>query len=122
MIVWFITIKRANYIIPVAPGGGAFAVDGEAVGFGVADEIKPVAAPALAVAGIGEEFVDLLFVGLRVGVGEEEFCFFGGRRDADQIEIDAAKERTAIGFRGRRQVLFFELGEDECVDWVAVPG
>ena len=67
-VIGLVGVEGADDVIAVAPGGGAFAVDGEAVGFGVADEIKPVAAPALAVAGVGEEFVDLLFVGGGAGV------------------------------------------------------
>jgi hypothetical protein len=67
-IVGLVGVEGADDVIAVAPGGGAFAVDGEAVGFGVADEIEPVAAPALAVARVGEEFVDLLFVGVGAGV------------------------------------------------------
>lgn len=120
-IVRLVGIEGANDVVAIAPGGGAFAVNGKAVGFGIANEIEPMAAPAFAVAGVGEEFIDLLFVGEGIGIVEEGPGFFGGGREADEAEVETTEECAAAGFGGRCEVLFFEFGEDEIVDGVPGP-
>ena len=71
----------------------------EADGVREAGDIQPPHGHALAVVRRSEQAVDLLFVGVRRGVGEEGREFFRGRRQAGQVEREAAEELFLGGFR-----------------------
>ena len=96
-VVGLVAVEGADDVVAIAPGVGAVRVVLEAVGVGVADDVEPVAAPALAVVRRGEQAVDEFLVGVGRLVGEEGVDLFGRRRQAGQIERDAADERA----RGR---------------------
>ena len=64
VVVGLVLIEGADHVVAVSPCGRPFAVDREAVGFGEAREVEPVAGPTFAVPGIGEELVDHLLVGI----------------------------------------------------------
>ena len=76
-------------------------VDAVAVGVGVAGQVEPVPAPALAVVRRGEQPVDQPLVGVGPGVGEEGLDLGGRRRQAEQVEAEPADQRRAVGL-GRR--------------------
>jgi hypothetical protein len=88
---------------------------------GVARDVEPVAAPALAVAGRGEKAVDNLGEGVGRAVGEEGVDFVESGRKAGEIETGAADERALVGGCGGFEALGFELREDETVDLGARP-
>jgi hypothetical protein len=66
--------------------------------------------------------VDSAFVGERRGVGEEGIEFGRRRRQADQVEARAAKERGAIGFGERGDPGARVGGGEDAVDRVAGGG
>ena len=60
-------------------------------------QVEPVLAPALAVMRAGEQAIDQPLVGVRPVVAEERVDLVGRRRQAGQVERDAADQRDAIG-------------------------
>src|SRR5262249_61920378 len=54
--------------------------------------IHPVPAPALAVTGAGQELVHHFFQSVGGGVAQECLNLFARRRQANQVEVDAAQE------------------------------
>ncbi len=120
-IVGHVGVKGVDDPVAVAPGVADGAVAFESAGFAVADQIEPVASPALAVARVGEEFVDQARIGVRRGVAQKSVHLGRGGRHADQVEVDAAREHALGGGRRGVQVFFLEPGEDEGVDGVGDP-
>lgn len=86
---------------------------------GVAGDIEPVAAPAFAIAGGGEQAVDDVFPGTRGAVALEGEDLFDGGWQAREIEEGAADESAAAGGLGDSEPFLFEAGEDEAVDFIA---
>ena len=83
---------------PVAPEPEvATAVDGEAIGVGVAGRIEPVQGHALAEVRRGQQAVDLLLVGAGRGVLEEGVELLGRGREPGQVERHAPQQRRAVG-------------------------
>jgi hypothetical protein len=98
-IVAFVGVERTDDVIAVRPGVGAGFVFVVTLGVAVVDDVEPVARPAFAVAGGGEQAVDETFVGPRMRVGDEGRDFLGGGRQPDEIEGHAADERSSVGGR-----------------------
>ena len=88
----------------------------EAPPVGIAPDIQEVPAPPLAVLRRGQQLIDYLLVSIRRRVVEERCRLFGRRRQADEIEVHAAKQYSLVGGRDRRQPLFFPPRGDEPVD------
>ena len=109
-VVGLVRVEGVDDVVAVSEGVwvGVIAVVDAAHVVSVAHDIEPVAAPALAVAFVGEEFVDELLEGLRVVVSGESVHFRVRRWHADQIEISAADEGAFVG-------RFFVSGADEGV-------
>ena len=63
-VVGLVGVEGLDDVVAIAPGVGARLVGLEAVGLGVAGEVEPVAAPALAVVRRGEQAVDELLEGV----------------------------------------------------------
>ena len=102
---------------PVAPAPHRpVAVALVAVGVGVAGARRASGRHALAVARRGEQAIDHLLVGVRRLVREEGIDLRGRRRQAGQVERDAADQRRPVGLGRRRQPFLFEAGQDEGVD------
>ena len=119
--VRLVAVEGADNVVAVRPGVGAGLVLVVTVSVAVVDDVQPVARPAFAVAGRGEQPLDQLLVGQRVGVGDELADFIRGRRQAKQVVVHTADQRVAIGLGGMGQLLFAELGRDEVVDRVPRP-
>ena len=83
------------------PGRG----DHPLVDVGVAQDVEPVPAVADAVLLAGEQPVDHLLVGVRRLVAEERVLLGERRREADQVEGDAAEQRPLVGRTDRLQAL-----------------
>ena len=122
LVVGFVVVEGADDVVAVAPGVAVGDVFVHAVGVGVAGDVEPVAGPARAVLGRGEEAVDEVAEGVGGVVGEEGGDFGGGGWEAGEVEGGAADEGVAVGGRGGGEVVFFEFGEDEGVDGGAGPG
>ena len=99
--VRLVAVERPDDVVAVAPGVRPIGVLLVAVGFGVAHQVEPVAGPALAVVRAGEQAIDQLLVGVGRSVVHEGVHLLRRRRQADQVEGDAADERAAVG-RWRR--------------------
>ena len=120
LIVGLVAIQRRDDPVAVFPNL-AGRVDGVAVGIGVARDIEPRARPAFAVVGRVEQARDDALVSVGRLVVEKRVHFGRRRRQADQIETHAAKQRDAVGFGRGRNLLSLEAGENERVDGVARP-
>ena len=96
-------VERGDDVVAVAPGVAVGDVLVEAVGVGVAGDVEPVPAPALAVGGRGEQPVDDLGEGVGRVVGEEGVDLLRRRRQAGQVEGRAADQRPPVGRRRGRQ-------------------
>ena len=84
-------------------------------GVRVARGVQPLPRPALAEAGAGYEAVGLLVV--IEGCGK----FLRGRRQACQVEGEAAEESGGIRFRRGREFLRLQFGEDKMIDGIFHP-
>ncbi len=121
-VVGQVGVEAADDVIAVAVRFRPQVVGLEAVGLGVAHQIEPVGRHALAVVRAGQQPIDHLFVGVGRSVLEKGVLFVEGRRQAGQVEGDAAQQAQLLG--GRR---WFHPGgilarEDEGVDGVDAPG
>ena len=93
-----IGVERANDVVAIAIGQRPVGIGAEvAVGIRVSRRIQPVLAPALAVAWRGEQTFNEPGVGIRIGVVEERRDLLGSRRQARQVEAEAADQRCAVG-------------------------
>jgi hypothetical protein len=63
-VVGFVGVQGGDDVVAIAPDAGLGAVALVAARVGVADQVEPVAGPALAIAGIAEESVGEALVGV----------------------------------------------------------
>ena len=114
LIVRDILIEGANQVIAIAPGVGLVVVELMAIGFCVADQIHPVASPALAVMGRGQQPVDDTSEGIWAVVVEKRPDFLRLGRQTCQVKRHPPEE---CGTASRRPgAKSFELGEKEAID------
>ena len=112
-IVGFAGVERANDVVPETPGVAAV---------GIAHQVQPVPAPALAVAGGVQQPLDEGLVGGGVGVGQEAPDLLGFRRQPGQVEAGAPDQRQAVGLGREAEALFPEPGGNEGIHRVAQTG
>ncbi len=110
-----IAIERVDHPVAVLPGRAALVLL-VAVRVGVAREVEPRPRPALAVALRGEQAIDQAAVGVGARVRHEGVDLLRRRRQADQVEAQAADEGLARRLRRGRHALFLEPREHEGVD------
>ena len=115
-----VAVERVDHPVAVPPhrAEGVLLV---AVAVGVAREVEPGAGPALAVVRRGEQAVHGLLVGVGRGVGEEGIDLLERRRQADQVEREAAEEGLARGLGRGLEPFRLEARGDEAVDRRAGP-
>ena len=89
-----------------------------AVGVGVASLIEPGPCLALAVMARCEQSIDQPFVCIGALVVLECIDLGGRRRQADQVEADAANQGRAVSLGRRAQSLAFQAGQHEVIDRV----
>ena len=121
--VGFVGIEGADDVVAVGPCVRARLVLVVAVGVAVVDGVEPVAGPAFAVLGAGEETVgECGGGGVRVGVegGDEDGGFGVGGREAGEVVGEPADEGARVGWGSWRGG--GEGGADEVVDWVGGEG
>ena len=82
----------------------------------VVRDVEPMPGPALAMAGRRQQAVDQPLIGRRRGVGDEGGDLLGGRRQARQVERDAADQGGGAGHRRRLQALLGEFRAHEMID------
>ena len=115
-------VQGPNDPFPVTPGPGTRAVLFVAVAVGIAGQVKPVAAPALAVVGRGQRAIHHPLVGVGAGVVDKRFNLLRRRRQTQHVQIHATNERVAIRLGAGGDSFLFQSGQDERVDGVAHPG
>ena len=95
-----VVVQGLDDEVAVVVGGRPVGVALVAAAVGVAGDVQPVPAPALAVVGAGEEPVhEGLVGGVRVRGLDERLDLVRRRRQPGQVERDAADQRA--GVRGR---------------------
>ena len=109
-------MKRLDDVVAVGPGVGPGEVGLEAVGFGEARHVEPMAGPFLAEPGRGEQPVDRRRVGAVRRVGDEGRDFRGRGRQAGEVKGGAAKQGARFGGVRSPQTFRSESGLDEVVD------
>ena len=77
--------------------------------------------PSQARTSLCEKAVNEVPVGVGMRVVDEGVDLGGRRRQAGQVEADAADQRGAIGLGRRADVLLLQPGEDEAIDGIAHP-
>ena len=94
-VVGFVGIQAADDPVAVAPRGGAEKIGAVAVAVRVAHEVEPVLRPALAVARAREQFVHEALGCIGARIVNEGVQLSRARRQAMQIEVEAARELLA---------------------------
>ena len=97
-IVGFVLVEGTNDVVSIAPSVGALPVVGETGAVSIPCNIEPVATPLLAVVRTREQTIDHRRKRRRIvsRVVQECVDLPGSRRQADEIERDAANQRTPI--------------------------
>ena len=116
-VVGLVFVEALDDVIAVVPGAVTGMVVFESLALGVADDVEPVSAPALAVMGRGEQVIDEPVVGGLRGIGHESLDLFRARREADEIDKQATDEDPGIGGGGRS-----EAGVPESVEHPGIDG
>ena len=115
-VVGHVGIERLDDPVAIPPGVGPEPVVLEALGLGEADDVEPVPRPALAVSGARPGSGPPAARRRRVRVGDERLDLLGRRRQAEQVEGEAADQRAAVGLGRRRQVARRQPRQDEGID------
>ena len=115
-IVGLVPVEGLDHVIPIAEGGRMRHVLVQPVGIGVAGHVQPVAAPALSIAGRGQETFDQPGVGARRPVLEEVPDLFDGGGKTGQIEAGPPNQGPPVGGRGWFQSFRFQASQYESVD------
>ncbi len=105
-----VRIKRLHDPVAVGPHG-ALVVEMKSVGVGIAGKVEPVTGHVLTVSRAGQETVDESLVGRRRSVLQESLDLRRRRRQAGQIERNAANERLPIRLASTGKPFFFQLIE-----------
>ena len=95
---------------------------GVAGAVGVTGEVEPLPGLMLAVAVVGQQPVDVAFVGIRRRIGDEGIDLLRRRRQADQIEGEAAGKHCPIGLGLKREPVSLEPRQHEGIDRVSHRG
>ncbi len=115
-----VLVEGADDVIAVEPDGPRRVV-GVAGRVGVAGQVEPHPRPVLAERVLRQQAVHHFLVGVGALVGDERVHLGRRRRQAGQVERDAANERFPVRFGRMRQALALQPGQDEAVDRVTDP-
>ena len=121
-VVRHVVVEGADQVVAVAPGERDVGIALAAVRLAVAEQVHPVARPALAEVGRFEIAVDQVGIGRRRVVSRETGDLGRRRGQPAQVERQAADERGAVRVRRRREPGLVEGGQDEPVDRRRRPG
>jgi hypothetical protein len=113
-------VERLDHVVAVAPGARRQVVGLEPARVGVTDDVQPVASPALAILGRGQQPVDQPLISPGPIVVRESLDL-PGRRQAHQVEVDATQQGEPAGLRRGGQALLLKPSEHEGIDRVADP-
>ena len=110
-----VAIQRLDHPLSVEPDR-AGSVAGEAVRIGVAGQVEPVPAPALAKVRRLQQAVDQSLVGVRGGVFDKRGDLTGAGGKTQQVEAQPPNLRDAIGLGGGGQLLGPQPRENELIE------
>ena len=120
--IGLVRVEGPDDVIAIGPGVIAAFVLVVAVRVAVVDHVEPVPAPALAVARRRQQAIDQLLVGVRRVVLDEGVDLLRRRRQAVQVEGQAADQRPAVGLGAGDAVRSTsQPAEDERIDRRADP-
>ena len=112
----FVGVEGVDDVVAIAEGVVAVAVELVAAGVGIADDVEPVASPAFAVVGRGEELVDEAGPGVGAIIIDEGGDLSGGGREAYEVEIGAANEDGLCGRWGGGEPFGGPFEGEEVID------
>ena len=118
-IVRHVSVERLDDVVAVGPGVGPGEVGLEAVGFGEARHVQPMAGPFLAEARRGQQAVDHRCVSPVRRVRDEGGHFLRRGRQSGDIEVGPTDEHARVGEAGHRQSFGLQSCGDEVVDRAA---
>ncbi len=101
LVVRLVAVERVDHVIAITPGVRIGDIARWAGRFGIAGDVEPVPAPALAERRRSEEAIDQLLVADASCVGHECVDLGGRRRQAGEVEGQPADQRHAIGIAHR---------------------
>ena len=116
LVVRLVGVEGIDDVVAVAPRHGHRIIRGLARRVGVADDVEPMAAPALAVGRGTEQAVHHLGEGIRRRIGDEGIRLGRCRREPGEVERGAAEQRAAVGGGRGFPVVGFETRQDEIID------
>ena len=117
----FVAVQRVDHVVAEAPGFRKTAVILEALGLGEAHHVEPVAREMLAVVRTREQAIDDALVSVGRFVGEEGHRFLRCRRQAGEIEVNAAEELGLGRGGGGREGVRLQLCEHETINGAGGP-
>ena len=85
LIVRLVFVERLDHVVAILPGVGLDAIAFEGIGFGVANQVEPMASPTFAVVRRLQQLIDQRSKALRVGIVDKPGDLFGGRRQTGQV-------------------------------------
>ena len=121
LVVRDVGVQGPDQVVAVTPRGWSVGIAFAPVGLAVADQVHPVAGPALAEMGRVQEVVHQVFVGPRRGVGDEGLDLSGEGRESSQVVGKAPDQCVPVRRRRRLQPLLFQSGQNEPVHGLSQP-
>src|SRR5262249_11100491 len=121
-LVGLVSIECADDVITITPRVAAMRVVFEAVRFGEADDVEPMAPPPLAVMRTGQQLLDQLLPGVRRFVGGELLDLLRGRRQPDHVKVDAPDQRRSVTRWRRLQPILLQPLKNKGVNGILHPG
>ena len=109
-----VSIERVDDVVAVGPDAARLIV-GVPLGVRITGKIEPAAGPVFAVRRLRELGVHEALIRIRPAVGGEGLDLRQRRRQAGQVERNAAGQREAVGLGLRAELGRLELRKDEAV-------
>ena len=97
LVVGFVIVEGANYVVAIRPRILSWSVDFKAVGVGITHNIQPVLSPAFAVPRTVEQFLDELPEGFWILSRYEFRNLFRSRWQANHVKVQASDQRSPVG-------------------------
>ena len=105
IVVRLVLVKGVDHIVAVAPHVIHLPIRFAPRRVRVPSHVQPVAAPALPVARVSEQFVHEPVVGFGIHIGQKGLDFVWGWWLSDQVEVEPSHQEAPVGFGCRIDVL-----------------
>jgi len=107
LVVREIIVESFDDPVSVKPGRPGL-IFFKSIRVGVAGGIQPLACPAFTIVNGSEQPFDLLFIGVRAGVGKKGIQFLDRGGQANQVEARATEQSRFVRFRRRLKMLLLK--------------